>query len=92
MQSQSLGQRAQILAFFSVKTESGFYYILIIAASRAAESKSSVIILDSELKIKTPPGLDGLFVSQVAERLYEGHLFAINKENNLIAMNLKRNT
>ena len=63
--------------------------MLINAASGDSESKSSVIILDSELQIKTLPGLDGLFVSQVADRLYEGHLFALDLDQNLIAMNVK---
>ena len=50
--------------------------------------KSSVIVLDSTMKPKPLPVLDSVKISQIAQPAYEGHLFALDEKNNLIAMNL----
>ena len=51
--------------------------------------KSSVIVLDNDMQRKVQPELDSISIKKVAENLYDGHLFAINENNDLIAMNLK---
>ena len=50
--------------------------------------KSSVIVLDNQMNQKLLPELDGLNFAQVAQPMHEGHLFALDNKNNLIAMNL----
>ena len=51
--------------------------------------KSSVIVLDNEMQRKALPELDSISIQKVAESVYDGHLFAINEKDDLIAMNLK---
>ena len=50
--------------------------------------KSSLIVLDSEMNPKLLPELDGVKVTQVAQPVHEGHLFALDGKNKLIAINL----
>ena len=40
------------------------------------------------MKPKLLPELDGIKIAQVAQLVHEGHLFALDEKNNLIAMNL----
>ena len=49
--------------------------------------ESSVVILDSEMNQKLLPLLDGVKITQPA--IHEGHLFALDEKNVLLAMNLK---
>ena len=50
--------------------------------------KSSVIVLDSKMNYKLLPELDGVKITQTAPSLHEGHQFALDEKNNLIALNL----
>ena len=38
---------------------------------------------------KLRPEFDSIKITKVAERVYDGHLLAINKKDELLAMNLK---
>ena len=38
---------------------------------------------------KSRPELDNIDIKKVAESVYDGHLFAINEKDDLLAMNLK---
>ena len=49
--------------------------------------KSSVVVLDSEMNQKLLPLLDGVKITQAA--MHEGHLFALDEKNVLLAINLK---
>ena len=40
------------------------------------------------MNTKLLPGLDDVKISQVAQSMHEGHLFALDEKNNLISMNL----
>ena len=51
--------------------------------------KSSLIVLDSKLQMKSVPELDGLKVQQVAETQFLGYLFAVDADQNLIAIDIK---
>ena len=51
--------------------------------------KQSVIVLDNEMQRKQRPELDSIRIQRVAEKVYDGHLFAINEKDDLVAMNLK---
>ena len=51
--------------------------------------KQSLILLDNEMQRKPRPELDDIRVQKVAESVYDGHLFAINEKDDLLAMNLK---
>ena len=53
------------------------------------ESKSSIIVLNSELQKQEVPELNGLKIQQVAESSYQGHLFAVDTDQNLIAIDMK---
>ena len=50
--------------------------------------KQSIIVLDNDMQRKTRPELDSIKIQKVAENVYEGHLYAIDDKDNLIAMNL----
>ena len=76
---------SQLLAFLSVKTESGTNIVLIVDGPHL---KSSVIVMDNYMQRKPLPDLDNIKIQKVAENVYEGHLFAIDEKDNLIAMNL----
>ena len=39
--------------------------------------------------MKEVPELDGLKIEQVAESEYQGHLFAVDSDQNLIAIDIK---
>ena len=51
--------------------------------------KSPVIVLDSDMQRKPLPELDSIRIQKVAENVYDGHLFAINEKEDLLAINLK---
>ena len=46
--------------------------------------RSSVTVLDDDMKRITMPELDGLKIESVNDRLYEKHLFALDARKNLI--------
>ena len=48
-----------------------------------------MLVFDNDMRRKLLPDLDGLRIVKVADIVYEGHMFAFNEENNLIAANLK---
>ena len=77
---------AEILAFLSVQTEFGTNIVFIVNGPLL---KSSVVVFDNDMRRKLLPEFDGVRIVKVADMVYEGHLFAMNKENNLLAMNLK---
>ena len=51
--------------------------------------KTSVIVLNNDMQRKLRPEFDGMRILKVAESLYDGHLFAINEKDDLLAVNLK---
>ena len=51
--------------------------------------KSSIIVLNSKLQIKEVPELDGLKIEQVNESIYKGHIFAVDADQNLIAIDIR---
>ena len=75
-----------VLAFMSVQTENGTNIVLILHGHRL---RSSVIVFDNDMRRKLLPDLDNVRIRKVADVLQEGHLFAINDENSLVAINLK---
>ena len=77
---------AEILAFLSVQTEFGTNIVLIVNGPLL---KSSIIVFDNDMRRKLLSEFDGVRIVKVADMVYEGHVFAMNKDNNLIAMNLK---
>ena len=79
-------RNVQILAFLSVQTELGTNIVLIVSGPRLS---SSVLVFDNDMRRKLLPDLNGLKIVKVADIVYEGHMFAFNEENNLIAANLK---
>ena len=76
---------AQILGITSVSTEAETFFVLI---AREINLVSSVIVLDSQMNLKHLPGYYDVKISQLAQSVHEGHLFAFDVSNNLIAMNL----
>ena len=70
----------------SVQTENGTNIVLILHGHRL---RSSVIVFDNDMRRKLLPDLDNVRISSVANIEKEGHIFAINEENYLIAINLK---
>ena len=46
------------------------------------------MVLDSKMNPKLLPELEGVKLSLVAQSVHEGHLFALDEKNNLVAMNL----
>ena len=77
---------SQVLAYLSVRTENGTNIVIIMNGDRL---RSSVIVFDNDMRRKLLPNLDNVRISKVANTKWEGHLFAINEENSLIAINLK---
>lgn len=75
-----------ILSLFQVKTEYGNGLVLI---AKGEKLKSSVIILDDDLERRRMPELDGLRIEQVTERMFEKHLFALDANKTLIAMDFR---
>ena len=76
----------EILAFYEVHEESETNYLMIATGQKL---RSSVIVLDSDLKRKEKHEFDGCKISQVAETLYDSQfLFALNYNHNLIAINI----
>ena len=75
-----------ILAFLSVRTDMGTNIVFIV---NGPSIKSSIIVFDNDMRRKLLSEFDGVRITAVADIVYEGHLFAINDDNNLIAMNLK---
>ena len=69
-----------------MKTESGINLVLI---AQGPSLKCSVTVLDSQMNQKLLPELEGVKVTQVAQPVHEGHLFALDENNNMIAINLK---
>ena len=51
--------------------------------------KSSIIVLDDELQMQEVSELDGLKIQLVAESAYQGHLFAVDADQNLISIDIK---
>ena len=45
--------------------------------------------MNSKLQIREVPELDGLKIEQVNESIYKGHIFAVDADQNLIAINTK---
>ena len=80
-------REAKILQFQKVCTKSGTNYLLIQAGGKAY--KSSIIVLDSKLQMQEVRELDGLKIIQVSQSTYQGHLFATDANQNLIAINIK---
>ena len=78
---------AKILLFMKVQTESGTNYLLIQAGGH--HLKSSIIVLNSKLQIREVPELDGLKIEQVNESIYKGHIFAVDADQNLIAIDIR---
>ena len=56
---------------------------------KGSEHISSILLFDSELSQIKMSALDGIFISEVADTLFDGqYLFALDLSQNLIAMDL----
>ena len=75
-----------ILSLFQVTTDDGRGLVLIATGEKL---KSSVIILDDDLERRNMPELDGLKIEQVTERMFEKHVFALDANKTLIAMDFR---
>ena len=85
---ESLGLwKTKILQFLKVQTERGTNYLLIQAGGRNV--KSSIMVLDSRLQMKQVTELEGWDIRQVAKNPYQGHLFAVDANQNVIAIDIQ---
>ena len=51
--------------------------------------KSSILVLNSEMQVQEVSEIDGLKIQQVAKSIYQGHLFAVDADQNLVAIDIK---
>ena len=51
--------------------------------------KSSIMVLDSRLQMKQVTELEGWDIRQVAKNPYQGHLFAVDANQNVIAIDIQ---
>ena len=60
---------ARILAFFETKTEASNSFVMIV---KGGSLKSSIIVLDSDLKARDTTEFDGCKITQVAHSFHDG--------------------
>ena len=61
--------QAKMLAFYEVKTESGFNFVMIVLGERF---RSSIIIFDNSMQVRDTSIFDGYKISQVVDTLQDG--------------------
>ena len=79
-------EQSKILAFLEIKTELTTNFVMIASGMRL---KSSIIILDGDLKLKDTSMFDGCKINEVVSTIHDGqYLLGLNAKHDLIAIDL----